>query len=215
MSSLRPLHLPGAFAVAFAMGLFGVTSAHGQGGGPSESSESRVSLGAEVFGRAPYPMTSRGGRIGYDWNSRSGIELAYFQAEQTVLLAEVKTSEADLTYKRMLNGIIHWSYGFGFRRIDLDYGLFVDESEERLDVEERHEAVTVTSRFGFEIPLFFGIRIGCDPIGVSAPVKWTRREDNFPGEASDFEQDPKEFPFVSNAFKLNYQLVRSYVVLAF
>lgn len=194
--------------------LLPLTSAKGQEAGAGTSSPrlgTNLSLGADFFGMAPYPIQSNGGRVGYFVSDRLEIGATYLRSRSEILLADTDYREYGVHLSAFLDGNFYWGVGLAFRDVTLAYDLFTAETEPMVAAKEHHQSVAGTAHFGFQFTLFDRITVGSDLAGVSVPVHWVRQNDQFPNDANAREEDPKTFPVIKESLGANLQVLKSYI----
>ncbi len=172
-------------------------------------------VGYEFYGRAPYPVASRGLRLGYFLGDDAIAQLTYVSSQKTVLMTDFRYQEYGLRYISGFSSVLKFGLGLGLREVDLKYDVFVAEDTEAQSIHQRGQAVTGLGFFGLEIKLWDWLVVGSELFGVSVPLQWTRRSEAFPDSALEFEENPEEFPYISGGFGTNYQIMRSYVEVRF
>ena len=177
--------------------------------------ENNVSISVQVFGFSPYPMISRGVRGSYTISDVTEIEVSYLESSKTVLMSDLKYSEYALNVINRPLEMVYWGYGVGLRTVELSYSVFVQSQAEKLPVLEKGQAISGLGFIGVEVPIEDYFAIGADLFGVSAPLLWLKREDEFPDAANSFEENPRDFPYVESAFSLSFQVLRAYVKVMF
>ena len=186
------------------------TSGAGSGSGGAESWFS-----AEVYGRAPYPLNSRGLRLGHDLAEGREVELTYVVAQQKVLLSDFHVSEYELRMNTLIGSVAYWGLGVGVRDVALTYDVFVAEEGVAQHIEEKAQGFTAHGHFGFKLPLASWLSVGTDLYGLSMPLFWTKHSGKYPDGAEDFEENPRDFPYVNSGFGLCFQMVRTYLRFRF
>lgn len=183
----------------------------------SSSSSKTFAVGAELFGRSPYPLSSRGVRFDYLMREDLSVGFSYIESERSVLLADYRYTEACIVGKSFLSSLLHVSYGLGVRDVVLAYDIFEQEDEAAPDeqIAEKHQAMIANVRFGIDQTIFDTITIGTDLISVSSPLHWTKQDDRFPDGAKDYDEDPKGFPYIDAGFSTNVHVLRTYLLVRF
>ncbi|MEZ4743335.1 MAG: hypothetical protein R3B45_12965 [Bdellovibrionota bacterium] len=180
-----------------------------------KSSNKTISLTAEVIGLSPYPISSQGARIGYIFSGGSSLLVTYFQAKKEVLQANYRYEEYELRFVEPSSSIIQIGYGIGLRKIELNYSVSLIDNEQREKLTEKFHALDANVHLGFEYPISDNFVFGSDLINLSYPFYWLKKDDRFPDNVEEFEEDPKGFPFIISGFKANLQLFRTYLTFAF
>lgn len=198
--------LMGAFdQEVFAQSSDGVTS--------SGSNSSWIAI--EPYGRSPYPLVSRGLRLGYQSGDGTEYELTYSDAVETVLLTDFRVSEYEIRLNNPVGSVAYWGYGLGFRKLELDYDVFATDETDARHISDQAGAITANAHFGIRVRLVSWFAVGSDLFSLSQPIHWTKQEDSYPGDADNFEENPHNFPYVKDSFKLSFQFARTYVRVVF
>jgi hypothetical protein len=182
-------------------------------GGSTQSPgmETNFSLGAEVFGLAPYPLHSQGLRLGYFMTPTGELELTYVKSATKVLLTDFTYAEYGLNVNIFTDSELYWGVGITVRDVELKYNIFTSGDAGSRDLVEREQAIAVNGHLGLQFSYFDRLTIGSDVVTVSAPVYRTMQSHNFPADADEREDDPREFPVIESGFKVNMQFLRTFV----
>jgi hypothetical protein len=208
------LNLPAEkFLLPFLAALTWTVSAAAQEGAPS--GENFYSLSYEYYGRAPYPITSRGARVGFLPAGGSEVEISHVRSEYSVLLTSFTFNETTLIMRSKAGSYIAFSGGLGYRQADLETNVFLRSEDPDLKpqaaVSEEFKAITVNFGLGCEIPLSRNFLLGFDLFSVSSPIYAIKKTDNFPDNSAEYEEDPKSLPFIRDGLGTSYQMARSFI----
>jgi hypothetical protein len=184
--------------------------------GTSSNSEHSVAAAYEFYGRAPYPAYARGGRVAYIFNNRQELSLSYIDAKQHVLLTSYRYSEYALMLSFWMNHYIYFTVGTGNRTVTIDAQVFVEpintnDVAASQQVHAQYKMLTANAALGFEIPIFANFVIGTEIFGLSSPIHSLKKSSNYPENATEFEEDPKSYPYIRDGLRTNYHLMRSFV----
>lgn len=177
--------------------------AHGaEGAGPV------ASLSVEPVGYATYPIPTQAVELGYYLSSTDAVSLSYAKGSTTQLLAKYDAQLALLRYKVYFGAISHFNFGLGYRSLSSRFD--VRTSSETADVKMSSAAVVGEASFGNQVLLgpFF---VGCDWIGITAPLSRLGDESNYPDDADEEETEDYEQAFGEVAYKPIMQFMRVYL----
>lgn len=196
--------------------MFGVSGSIGNAQSEESGSVGSYSAAYEFYGRTPYPLNSRGVRIGYAPQAASEIQMAYVWSSQKLLLTNYSYRECSLQLKQLLSSVIFWEIGAGIREVNIDSNVFLakTDSEEirtAAPVREEYQAISLSLGFGFEYQITANFLIGSSLFNLSSPIHWLKKSSNFPENADESEEDPKEFPYLRDGLRTNFQLLRTFI----
>ncbi len=181
----------------------------------ANKSSATFSAAYEFYGRTPYPVNSRGARIGYLVDSQTEIEVTYVRSAKNVLLSDYVFSEYSLLMKNWFSSFAYWGAGIGLREVEIKSTVSVSNSSaeevQQQAINQKHQAVTANIGFGMEIPITKNILIGSDIFNISAPAYWTKKSNDFPDNAAGDEEDPNTYPFLKDGLRTNFHLLRTYI----
>ncbi len=154
--------------------------------------DSALTIGYEVYGRSPYPLRSNSVKLGY-----RQFEFRISKTDDEILLSEFHYREASLRYFIPMGSLFFVPIGVGAREVYLDRS-----SENAQSLDGLMGLATNANLFG---P--FGL--GLDLFTVSQPIKWIKKS-----ESLDEGSDPKLSPYIREAYRRNYQVLRVYLEVA-
>lgn len=193
--------------------LFGGGSVQAQDKATSGGGGGRIVVGGEPYGRAPYPLTSQGARLGVSLSETRALTLTYVKSRHAILLSDFQFEEYQLRLDQKLGSIGVFGVGLGVRDVELNYDVFVEEEATAQSISERRQALIVGGHFGVEFELTDWLVFGSDLYSVTVPVRWLKGEDEYPAAAQAFEDDPKTYPYIKSGYGVCLQLARTYVAL--
>lgn len=174
-----------------------------------------ITASYEFYGRAPYPLIARGGRIGYLTNGGLETELAHIISNHSVLMTDFRYRETTLMVKSSTGQYAYVGAGIGYRQVNLSSEVFLqgdaDNGNPRVPVREQYKALTANLVLGFEAVLGKHFVLGFDLFSISSPVYWIKRSNNFPDNSEDYEEDPKSLPFIKEGLGTSYQMARTFI----
>lgn len=132
------------------------------------------------------------------------------------MLSDYSYRECSLQLKKLLSPVIFWEVGAGIREVIIESNVFLaktDSAEIRtaVPVREEYQAISLNLGFGFEYPITGNFLIGSSLFSLSAPLHWLKKSSDFPDNADESEEDPKEFPYLRDGLRTNFQLLRTFV----
>lgn len=124
--------------------------------------------------------------------------------------------EGSLQLKKLLSSVLFWEVGVGVREVIIESDVFLaktDSADTRIGVpvHEEYQAISLNIGLGFEYPVTDNFLIGSSLFSLSAPIHWLKKSSDFPEGADESEEDPKEFPYLRDGLRTNFQLLRTFV----
>ncbi len=188
--------------IGILVALWAVPGFSAEGGGPS------ASLAVEPVGYATYPIPTQAAEVGYFLSPTDAVSLSYAKGTTSQLLAKYDAQLALLRYKLFFGAISHFNFGLGYRSLASSFE--VKTAAEAVDVKMSSSAVVGEASFGNQVLLgpFF---VGCDWIGITAPLARLGDTSNYPEDADEEETEDYEQAFGEVAYKPIMQFMRVYV----
>lgn len=192
--------------LAFLILLLGALPAAAQDAAPT------ASVAVEPVGYATYPIPTQAAEIGYFMSPIDEVTLSYAKGTTTQLLAKYDAQLALVRYKAFVGAMSHFNFGLGYR--SLASRFVVKTASEDVDVKMASAAVVGEASFGNQVLMgpFF---VGCDWIGITAPLAKLASKSNYPDDADEQETEDYEQAFGNVAYKPILQFMRVYVGAAF
>jgi len=179
---------------------------------------SPYSLGAEVYGLAPYPLSSRGIRAGYALSDTFELEASYVKSDNKLLMIHIEYSEVELRLNGFVSDLLYVGIGVADRRVKLSYDVLLsgtDSSSTSAQIAEAHHGLAVSAHIGTELTFFDYLTVGSDFLSFSKTVHRIEGKDEFPEDADASEENPRDLPFVGSALDGNIQFLRTYLKVRF